>query len=285
MKTLTVSLAALLVVLLTSASGATGGTRHSADVDSSIAYSCSGDICLVRAGGGEIRRLTHDKYVNAFPAWSPDGRLIAFTAFPHRMTVDIVSTKGASRRRLTSDTRDAAMPVWSPDGRTIAFDDDATRTIELLDVSGHVRRPLEHRVASLPSWSPDGREIAFVSSGGRNLVQTYGDIHAVDLATGRARLVTRDGTFPVWSPDGTRLAFLRRDGSQTWLWTMRADGSDQRRLSRAAAGRPAWSPSGERIAFVLDADVYSIGLGDGSRQRITFGHGDNLDPAWQPSSR
>jgi Tol biopolymer transport system component len=285
MKTLTVSVAALLAAVLMSATGASSGTRPASDADSSIAYSCSGDICLTSLGGDSIRRLTHDKYVDAFPSWSPDGEVIAFTAFPRRMRVDVMSSDGRRRSRLTSGSGDAALPVWSPDGRTIAFDDDTTRTIELLTTTGSVRHPLGRRVASLPSWSPDGHEIAFVSKGGRNLVQTYGEIHAVNLATGHVRLLTRDGTFPVWSPDGTRLAFVRRDGSQTWLWTMGADGSEQQRLCRAAAGRPAWAPSGRRIAFALDGDIYTVPSSGGSLQRVTFGHGDNLDPAWQPAAR
>ena len=114
---------------------------------------------------------------------------------------------------------------------------------------------------------------------------TFGDIHVLDLARGRVRLLARDGTFPVWAPDGTRVAFVRRDGSRAWLWTMRADGGGQERLCRAALGRPTWSPSGRSIAFALDGDVYVTSASGGSLRRVTFGHGDNLDPAWQPARR
>jgi TolB protein len=283
MKTLTLAIGVLLAAILIGASGSNSSERD-ADATSLIAYSCSGDICLVGADGREIRRLTHDKYVNAFPAWSPDGRVIAFTAYPHEMVIDLISADGAQRRRLTPRSVSAAFPAWSPDGKVIAFDDDVTGTIELLTSSGGLRRPLGRQPASLPSWSPDGRVIAFVARNGRALAMTYGDIHALDVASGRTTVLTRDATFPAWSPDGKRIAFLRRKRGTTWLWIMNRDGDNQRRLCRADIGAPSWSPSGRQISFAFDADIYSLQVDDGKPTRITLGHGDNLNPAWQPKT-
>jgi Tol biopolymer transport system component len=103
---------------------------------------------------------------------------------------------------------------------------------------------------------------------------------------------------PDWSPDGTRIAFSR--GSETTrLWTMAADGSDARALSRSRARNrlevsPDWSPDGARIAFARysfgkRAIVSSIVVTDtsGTRERVLTsvreGHLAGVDePAWSP---
>lgn len=67
--------------------------------------------------------------------------------------------------------------------------------------------------------------------------------------SGRMRLADNAGQ-PVWSPDGERIAFLSfRDGNPE-LYSMKADGSDQTRLTSGPAEDvdPAWSPDGRRIA-------------------------------------
>jgi Tol biopolymer transport system component len=63
---------------------------------------------------------------------------------------------------------------------------------------------------------------------------------------------------------------------------MNRDGSHQQRLCRADIGAPSWSPSGRRISFAFRADIYTLALGRGKPTRVTLGHGDNLNPAWQP---
>ncbi|MBG0568883.1 TolB family protein [Actinoplanes aureus] len=72
-----------------------------------------------------------------------------------------------------------------------------------------------------------------------------GDVYVSKGATEK-RLTTGGGhTRPRWSPDGRQLAFLKAGQ----LWTMRADGTGQRRLSTRAAAGPSWSPDGKWIAF------------------------------------
>src|SRR5262245_51305553 len=174
-----------------------------------IAYSCNGDICVINADGGDRRRLTWDKWINSYPSWSPDGRRIAFTGNLGRTVIDVMNVDGSGRHRLTPNGASDAIPAWSPDGRTIAFDNNRTGEIDLMNADGRGRRRLTRRRSSLPSWSPDGARIAFVSTDGRQLALTSGDIYVIDSAGSHPRRLTRDGTFPAWSPDGTTIAFLR----------------------------------------------------------------------------
>ena len=93
---------------------------------------------------------------------------------------------------------------------------------------------------------------------------------------------------PVWSPDGSGIAFVSdRDGD--WeIYVMNADGTEQRRLTRAPGidRAPAWSPDGARIAFESNRsgefDIFVI-AGDGSGERVLIERsGQDLEPCWSP---
>jgi TolB protein len=277
----------LLAIALQGATGAEGSMRE-VHAHTKIAWSCNGAICVTYLDGSGGLRLTNDKFIDSYPAWSPDGKKIAFMCNLGRTAVYTMNADGSDRRRLTPRHGDDALPAWSPDGRTIALDNNTTRQIDLVRSDGGYRHPLIRRTASLPAWSPDGKQIAFVSADGRRLSLTTGDIYVTRIDGTFERRLVRNGTFPAWSPDGTKIAFLhngRRWSRNVAVWIMNADGSGQRRIwTRAAEGGGlSWSPDGTKIALTSDNDIYIINP-DGTKPRqLTRGWGDNLDPAWQPS--
>jgi Tol biopolymer transport system component len=105
------------------------------------------------------------------------------------------------------------------------------------------------------------------------------------------QLTSNDGPFdgaPAWSPDSRRIAFVSARDGNFQIYTMRADGSDQNRLTfnDAFDAFPAWSPDGRRIAFVSTRDgndeVYTM-RADGSQQvNRTQNPAFDVDPDWQP---
>ncbi len=130
----------------------------------------------MNADGSGLRRLTRGPAWDGGPAWSPDGRKIAFTrtippgegSGPWQSDVYVINVDGSGERNLTGDGVSSG-PVWSPDGQKIAFTSwrDGKPGIYVMNADGSGRRRLMRNGGGLPSWSPDGRKIAFVRAGGR----------------------------------------------------------------------------------------------------------------------
>ena len=255
-----------------------------------IAYSCKERdniwyaICSMKTDGSEKRRLT-TRLATSEPAWSPDGRRIAFTRNEDvgefsSFTEDdvfVMQADGDDPRQLTKEVEGlmSGQPTWSPDGREIAFvrgesvatavpsrfGDLMVMSADGADVRRLVRGPLNG-----PAWSPDGREIVFTR--GLNLASPSRgsmDLYVVAAEGGAPpRQLTRTpaGVFETaaaWSPDGSRIAFARWtnqtqfDGKET-IHVVDRDGTGERlvlahRHFAAGPSSLAWSPDGRTIAF------------------------------------
>jgi TolB protein len=85
-------------------------------------YSSYSDIYVMHADGSGTRKLTHNARQNAEPAWSPDGRRIAFVSRRDgNAEVYVMNADGSGQRNLTRHPAKDVHPTWSPDGRRIAF--------------------------------------------------------------------------------------------------------------------------------------------------------------------
>ena len=198
-----------------------------------------------------IRQLTSSTATNVRPAWSADGKSIAFQSNrdgPYHIYV--MNADGSNLRQLTSgNENDDRHPNWSPDGKTIAVDtgSEVKREIALIDVASKNRTVITRlgMTAQFPSFSPDGQTIAFFMY---NLGKM--DLWTVGKDGSNARAVTRElamesknqCTFAChaarWSPDGSRVAFSDGDNARVLL------------LSSLTSGQPTpISPVGEKSHF------------------------------------
>ncbi|HEU4974020.1 MAG TPA: metallophosphoesterase [Baekduia sp.] len=127
------------------------------------------DIIVVRADGSHARRVTKAHANDEDPAWSPDGRRLAFTRRVGRdHDVFVMNAGGKHVRRLTKGA-DAADPTWSPDGRYIAYTDGKRGQRSLYVMGAATARP--RRVSataadvSAPDWLPKDPDPVIAAAG------------------------------------------------------------------------------------------------------------------------
>ncbi len=196
---------------------------------------------LARVGvmGGTPQRLTANQVTDVYPAWSPDGRRVAFlqTGYWEARQLSTIGVDGTDARGI----------VRAPEGWGLAL--------------------------YPPVWSPDGRRLAFVGGGGDGGLALY--TVAADGAElqqlSELRPLSEAVSVPAWSPDGRRLAYLKVEGGGAALYSIAADGTDERQLTTIdgwsrkrtgehlvldrAIGTVAWSPDGSKILFILNPSV------------------------------
>jgi dipeptidyl aminopeptidase/acylaminoacyl peptidase len=187
---------------------------------------------------GTRRQLTRARKSSTQPAWSPDGKWLAFVSDrTDKRQVYRIDPSGGEAEALTEDAEGVNGFAWSPDGRSIAY----TSTEPKSDaVKERDRKYGEYVVVDQD--------------------QRMAHLHVVDVAERKPRTLTQ-GTFVVgafsWSPDGTRIAFDHRvnsdaanGGSANIAVVAVADGRIQQLVTQEGPDtNPMWSPDGSRIAF------------------------------------
>jgi Tol biopolymer transport system component len=208
---------------------------------------------------GETRQLTQGDARDHLPSWSPDGSTIVFIKHDLPIgsapsTLYSIRLDGTGLTQLTDGRSQTTAASWSPDGRQLAFasDREGPWQLYLMDADGTNVQRIETGTGNVvPAWSPDGRTIAYMSG----VDEGNFDVHTFDLQAGETRQLTDSPAFDGdadWSPDGSRIVFITERGRRSEVYTMNADGSDQRNLSSISglAGIGAkWSPDGSQIVF------------------------------------
>ena len=260
-------------------------------------------IYLVSVETGEKRKLTAPSAGAAgdsYPAFSPDGKTLAFVRSSSRATTDLYLLRldGGATRRLTFDNTSILGLAWTSDGREIVFASRRGGSIYSLwriPAAGGTpeRLPIIGQSVVSPAISRQGAHLAYT--------QTLDDqnIWRLELdAAGRAGAATSlisstlDDNGPDYSPDGRKIVFASNRPGGFGIWVCDRDGANPVQLidrGPSLTGTPRWSPDGRWIAFDSrsndaghegNADVYVISAEGGQPRRLTSDPAEDITPSW-----
>jgi Tol biopolymer transport system component/imidazolonepropionase-like amidohydrolase len=249
------------------------GTSMAAAVsrdERTIAIDLLGALWTLGIDGGRATRILEDGYDARMPAWSPDGRRLAFQAYRSgTWNIWTVGADGSAPRQETRGPYDDREPHWAPDGTRLAFSSDRSGNYDvwvLTLATGEVRQLTTNPANDvMPAWSPDGREIAFVSDR-----RDERGIYASAVDSGAERLLRADAravAAPAWSPDGKTVAYGAVEGAVSRLVVGEANIADA--TEDVFPFRAQWLSSSE-LLYTADGAIKRRPSSGGPAAKVEF---------------
>ena len=243
--------------------------------------------------GGQVALNSIEPIIS--PAWSPDGKELAYVSFESRKAVVYAQNISTGQRRVIANFRGSnSAPAWSPDGQSLAvtLSRDTGSQIYLVSRSGDSPRRLASSSAidTESVFAPDGQSLYFVSDRGGSP-----QIYRMSTGGGAVDRVTYAGAYnisPTVSPDGRTLAYISRVGGAFRLHTMDLSNRAAAPLALTETSQdesPSFAPNGRLIIYATRAegrDVLMTTTLDGKiKSRLGASSADVLEPVWGPYGR
>lgn len=224
------------------------------------------------------------------PAWSPDGRRIAYVSFENKRAAIYVQELASGRRELVASHPGInGSPAFSPDGGRLAMtlSKDGNPEIYVLDLmSRALTRITDHfAIDTEPAWSPDGQFIVFTSNRGGTP-----QIYRIGAGGGPAQRISAEGDYNArasYSPDGRSITLVTRVAGRFRIGLIDLERGFTRLLSNGSLDEsPSFAPNGSMVIYATihgGRGVLAVASMDGGgNQRLSQESGEVREPAWSP---
>lgn len=242
--------------------------------------------------GAQVALSSPDPIIS--PAWSPDGKTLAYVSFESQKAVIWTQDVASGRRRTVANFRGSnSAPAWSPDSRhlAVALSRDSFTQLYLLPRDGGepVRLTSSRAIDTEPVFTADGKQIYFVSDRGGGP-----QIYRMPAGGGAPERITFDGDYnisPSLASNGRLMAYVSRVGPAAFkLMTLDLATGTVRSLTPTNSDEsPSFAPNGRLIAYAtrIDGrDVLMTTTVDGRiKTRLLTSGADVREPAWGPFGR
>jgi TolB protein len=248
------------------------------------------ELRIADTDGYNTQAIVSSKDPIMSPAWSPDGRRLAYVSFEKAQpSVWVQEVFTGKREKIASFKGINGAPAWSPDGRFLALtlSKDGNPDIFVMDMARRSLRPITRHwsIDTEPSWAPDGKSLVFTSDRGGSP-----QIYQVSVNGGEPKRVSFEGKYNArasFSPDGKILTMVTRVDGQYRIATLDLETRDFRVMSTGRLDEsPSFAPNGSMIIYAARANgkgVLAAVSTDGRvQQRLRIQEGDVREPVWSP---
>jgi TolB protein len=246
------------------------------------------ELYMMDYDGHNQTRITYNTIKDYMPAWSPDGRSVAYTSYRQgRAGLYVLNIYEGKQTDVQNEGTNFGA-AFSPDGKKLAFcstleEGNSEIYVANSDGTNIKRLTFNKAIDTAPSWSPTSREIAFTSDRGGTP-----QIYIMDAEGSNVRRVSFGGTYfdgPAWSPAGDMIAYVSRVDLvfDIYVLNLRTNQTIKLTESNARNESPCWSPDGRHIIFssnrIGTIQLYTIDY-DGANMRRLTSKGENKLPDW-----